>query len=555
MMEMKSKTLLLSRTVLLAAMSSLEVAHSAGATQNLIGDLGDPNVRKKLSNRSSSQFLSLQATPGSTEDEVCLKLVMTKQPSRDVELTLAIPGEIDGKRVVLANDAFAGLNSPKLRLHLVIGEEHKMPVKMPVDCSMMFNKSTSIWSINFKSVDTGQAMLMNNMFSGLKNLRKLDILRFDTTNVVNTNGMFKDCNNLKGVDISAFTQQQKETFNIYAMFNGYAPTSTNKGRANQNEVKVRNWVSKNKVEGRIKTHNSLVAQYKKELSELRCYGKNRIIPEGGIDGIDWEKDEKGYQSLSNKHTQAKQDKFFHDLAREEPEGIPSDEDDDKQGESKLEIDLNDDKQPTRESSLMNKEGELSLQEVLEELDEGDQKDEGLGNQENNDDNQEVNKTIRHDEEDEKLENNDKINQQEKQEISMREKENAELQSRTIEEHEIKNEDPQQPKIIKDDKNEVSNPTTKKTTDENNTTADDPKEKDTHSANRTEKIEVHAQPKNENNLRAQGVNDTHNRSLQIEHRPQGFYERWIRPIIRRVVAAASQTMSALSRIGATVRGWF
>ncbi len=551
MMEMKNRTLLLSGAVLLAAMSSVDVAHSAVATQNLLCNLGDQNTRNKIAKQLESQCLRFEAAPGSTKDEVCLKLVMTKKPSRDIELTIAIPGEIDGKRVVLAYDAFAGLNSPKLRLHLVIGEEHKMPVKMPVDCSMMFNKSTSIWSINFKSVDTGQAMLMNNMFSGLKNLRKLDILRFDTTNVVNTNGMFKDCNNLKGVDISAFTQQQKETFNIYAMFNGYAPTSTNEGRANQNEVKVRNWVSKNKAEGRIKTHNSLVAQYKKELSALRCYGENRIIPEGGIGGIDWEKDEKGYQSLSNKHTQAKQDKFYHNLAREEPEGIPSDADDDKQGENKLEIDLNDDKQPTRESSLKNKEGELSLQEVLEKSDEEEQKEEGLGKQENNDDNQEVNKTIRNDEEDEQVEKQEEV----EPEIGIRAKGNAELQASTKKGQKIENEEPKQPRIIKSEENEVSQPHTIKTTDKNTTTADDPKEKDTHSANRTEKIEVHAQPKNENNLRAQGVNDTNNRSLQIEQRPQGFYERWIRPIIRRVVAAASQATRALSRIGATIRGWF
>ncbi len=544
MMEMKNRTLLLSGAVLLAAMSSLEVAHGAVARQNLLCNLGDQATRNKISTQLKSQFLKFITVPGSTGDEVCLKLVMTQKPSRDVELTLAIPGEISGKRVVLADDAFAGLDSPKLQLHLIIGEEHGKKVKMPMDCSAMFNKSTSIWSIQFRSVDTSQTMIMTNMFNGLKNLRQLHMWTFDTSNVINTNGMFKGCDKLPCVNISAFGDQHRTPLNIYYMFNGYTPQPTDKKKMNQQEKKIRKWLSNNRH--RISTQKlyyQLQEQYEEDHKEYP------ILPKNEISAIDWEKEENEYKKLTAQHNQAQQDKFFQKLAREEPEGIPSDEESDKRDEIKLEIDLNDEnQQPALDENELKKKDELSIQEVLERSDEEEDKTEI------NKDNQAVNKTEPNDEEDNKVENTI-VDKPENHEIHINEQGNTELQLRNIQENHIDTEEPQAHKFENAEENEVSTTESQKTTGENKEKDDNQQAQNIKRANNPSNIAEENKPKTENNKQARIINDDHNKVIKIEQRPQGFYERWIRPIIRRVVAAASQTMSALSRIGATVRGWF
>ena len=73
------------------------------------------------------------------------------------------------------------------------------------DMSNMFEKCSSLISLDLSSFDTKNVQNMEWMFSGCSSLTNLDLSNFDTANNTSTSGMFADCSSLTSLDLSNFS--------------------------------------------------------------------------------------------------------------------------------------------------------------------------------------------------------------------------------------------------------------------------------------------------------------------------------------------------------------
>ena len=145
-------------------------------------------------------------------------------PNKKRDVTITIPGEVDGKQTILRPEAFSNLLSNTLQLHLKFEERNRKKVKIEGgDCSRMFENSVAIRSIDFSGFDEFITS-MDNMFAGCKGILSLDLKplstdsidSFDYKNETNqgfrVRGMFEGCTNLKSVDISSWPNDKKKAF-------------------------------------------------------------------------------------------------------------------------------------------------------------------------------------------------------------------------------------------------------------------------------------------------------------------------------------------------------
>ena len=72
------------------------------------------------------------------------------------------------------------------------------------DMGYMFNKCTSLTSLNLNNFDTSNVTNMLQMFFGCSNLTSLDLSIFDTSNVTNMGYMFYNCINLETLNVSGW---------------------------------------------------------------------------------------------------------------------------------------------------------------------------------------------------------------------------------------------------------------------------------------------------------------------------------------------------------------
>lgn len=68
----------------------------------------------------------------------------------------------------------------------------------------MFNKCSSLRSLDLSSFNTRKVTYMQNMFEGCTNLESIDLSSFDTENMKSMTGMFFSCTKLETLDLSSF---------------------------------------------------------------------------------------------------------------------------------------------------------------------------------------------------------------------------------------------------------------------------------------------------------------------------------------------------------------
>ncbi len=69
---------------------------------------------------------------------------------------------------------------------------------------VMFNKCSSLESLDLSSFKTGNVKNMSQMFNYCSSLKELNVSSFDTRNVTNMYLMFSDCSSLTSLDLSSF---------------------------------------------------------------------------------------------------------------------------------------------------------------------------------------------------------------------------------------------------------------------------------------------------------------------------------------------------------------
>ncbi len=153
----------------------------------------------------------------------CLKEVIISNEPTDkiIDLTLIVPGEINGYQFGLEYRAFQNLNSRNIRLHLRFEERNGKKVLIS-DGSDMFSNSSAIYSFDFSGIDTSRMHRMCAMFAGCTNITSLDLSHFDMDelfyNYGNFKGAFYNCPKLKNLDISSFRKGQKTDDMMVIMF-------------------------------------------------------------------------------------------------------------------------------------------------------------------------------------------------------------------------------------------------------------------------------------------------------------------------------------------------
>ncbi|MBQ3945262.1 MAG: BspA family leucine-rich repeat surface protein, partial [Alphaproteobacteria bacterium] len=153
----------------------------------------------------------------------CLKKVSIVEVPTDkiIELTLVVPGEINGQDVVLLEYAFSNLNARNIKVHLRFEERNGKKVLIRNGYNM-FSNSTSIYSFDFRGLDTSRMSNMNSMFAGCKNITSLDLSHFDTKQIEyadnDLKGAFYNCIKLQKLDITSFKNDQKADEVLVGMF-------------------------------------------------------------------------------------------------------------------------------------------------------------------------------------------------------------------------------------------------------------------------------------------------------------------------------------------------
>jgi len=84
------------------------------------------------------------------------------------------------------------------------------------DMSYMFKGCSSLNSIDLSSFNTTNVNYMSYMFKGCSSLKSIDLSSFNTSNVYNMSEMFSDCSSLKTIDLSSFNTSN--VYNMYHMF-------------------------------------------------------------------------------------------------------------------------------------------------------------------------------------------------------------------------------------------------------------------------------------------------------------------------------------------------
>ena len=75
--------------------------------------------------------------------------------------------------------------------------------------SHMFDRCTSLKSIDLSSFNTNNVNDMSDMFSFCESLKSIDLSSFNTNNVTNMSGMFSWCESLKIENIKINKNEKK----------------------------------------------------------------------------------------------------------------------------------------------------------------------------------------------------------------------------------------------------------------------------------------------------------------------------------------------------------
>ena len=161
--------------------------------------------------RSTSDFLKIEWQD--SEDSIIFSsLKIIKHPESLTDLTLLIPGQINGKSVEISPESFKNLSSETLKLHLIFKEINGVKVKMPNSLKMMFVWSDALYSIDFSGVIADKVTSLYRCFLMCKNISALDLRPFKCSlkDSIDIALCFCRCDKLKWINIRNMTLSDKE---------------------------------------------------------------------------------------------------------------------------------------------------------------------------------------------------------------------------------------------------------------------------------------------------------------------------------------------------------
>ena len=161
--------------------------------------------------KSTSDFLKIEWQD--SEDSIIFSsLKIIKHPKSLTDLTLLIPGQINGKSVEISTASFKKLSSETLKLHLIFKEINGVKVKMPNSLDSMFAWSGALYSIDFSGVIADKVTSLYRCFLMCKNISALDLRPFECSlkNSIDIAHCFCRCDNLKWINIRNMTLSDEE---------------------------------------------------------------------------------------------------------------------------------------------------------------------------------------------------------------------------------------------------------------------------------------------------------------------------------------------------------
>ena len=116
----------------------------------------------------------------------------------------------DSRNLINMNDMFSGCKSLK---NINIS---KLNTQNVTDMNNLFYECESLTTINLPNFNTQKVTDMNYMFAGCKSLINIDLSNFNTQNVTDMNSMFYKCESLTNINLSNFNTQK--VVNMNTMF-------------------------------------------------------------------------------------------------------------------------------------------------------------------------------------------------------------------------------------------------------------------------------------------------------------------------------------------------
>ena len=133
-----------------------------------------------------------------------------KAPSEKQSLSF---DEETGTLTLRGNVVYDEVQEYKEKAKTVIAEEGTV---LPEVCSYLFSGFKNVEKIDLSKADASKVKYMISMFSGCLKLTSIDLSDFDTSNVVIMNRMFDGCTSLLSLDLSSFDTSKVES--MFSMF-------------------------------------------------------------------------------------------------------------------------------------------------------------------------------------------------------------------------------------------------------------------------------------------------------------------------------------------------
>ena len=162
-------------------------------------------------NNSRNLYFNFTSKAG---DEYCIDSCVPKSnPGISTNITLKIPGAVNGRQVSLGEEAFNWSKYEEeysnLNVNLIFEKVGNMRVQMPTNSDAMFRESSALSkiakiSLDLSGISTSNVTRMGYMFHFCTRLTSLDVSNFDTSKVIRACDIFNNCSGLTSLDLSNF---------------------------------------------------------------------------------------------------------------------------------------------------------------------------------------------------------------------------------------------------------------------------------------------------------------------------------------------------------------
>ncbi len=260
----ESRALLLAGVVMFSAVSSVQVAHSAEATQKL-----RVNVCDAIEDRGVlPSFMKVDWEE--IDGRMTLKKIEFENPEEQTELTLVVEAKGD-HQFAIAEGVFGDIAFEKLILNIVIGTHDTASIYLPGRCTSLFEGSSSINSVEFGNVNVSEVSSMERMFCGCYRVSEIDLRVFKESRAKadDLTEIFRGCESLEKVDLFLENEEELYASLILRMFD--------------NDYKQKLITEEDSVKQKSGQEPLLDPQEIKQIGEYRA--AKRLVRQLGITGV------------------------------------------------------------------------------------------------------------------------------------------------------------------------------------------------------------------------------------------------------------------------------